>query len=79
MDRPLPYAIAAILLTSQSMALTGNPAQGEHVFRACAACHSLESNRNMGGPSPADLWNRTLPSFHRYSPALKSSNRTLDD
>jgi len=46
------------------------------VYGACGACHSLEPDRNMTGPSLAELWNRkagTLPSFHRYSGALQSS------
>src|SRR5436309_13463577 len=56
--------------------------QGERVFRACAPCHSLEPNRNMTGPSLAELWNRQaggLASFSRYSPALKSSAIIWDD
>jgi cytochrome c len=55
--------------------------------RACVACHSLEPNRNMTGPSLAEVWNRksgSLPSFPRYSPALKSAgiiwtDDTLDE
>ena len=61
--------------------------RGQHVFEACAACHSLEPNRSMTGPSLADLWNRkagSLTSFPRYSSALRSSgvvwsDKTLDD
>jgi cytochrome c len=57
------------------------------VCRACVACHSLEPNRNMTGPSLAEVWNRksgSLPSFPRYSPALKSAgiiwtDNTLDE
>ena len=51
-------------------------AAGARAFRACAACHSLEQNRNMTGPSLAGVANRkagTLPSFTRYSDALKQS------
>jgi cytochrome c len=51
-------------------------AAGARAFRACAACHSLEHNRNMTGPSLAGVANRkagTLPSFTRYSDALKQS------
>jgi cytochrome c len=78
--------IAGAFLLSSANAETGNPARGQQVYTACAACHSLESERNMTGPSLAGLWNRkagTLPSFHRYSPALKSSgimwnDKTLD-
>jgi cytochrome c len=65
----------------------GNPAQGQRVFGACAACHSLRPNQNMTGPSLAGLWNRkagTLASFNRYSPAMKSADiewndKTLDE
>jgi cytochrome c len=69
-------AFAGALVLQSANAETGNPKRGQKVYDACAACHSLESDRNMTGPSLADLWNRkagTLASFHRYSPALRSS------
>lgn len=85
------YATALAILsflggTPQSLA-AGNPAQGQRVFGACAACHSLQPDQNMTGPSLAGVWNRkagTLASFTRYSPAMKSANiewndRTLDE
>jgi cytochrome c len=78
-------AIGAISLTACSIptwAQTGNVARGERVFRTCVACHALEPNRNMTGPSLAELWNRTaggLSSFNRYSTALKSSGIVWDD
>jgi cytochrome c2 len=52
------------------------------MYRACAACHSLEPNRNMTGPSLAEVWNRkagSLASFPRYSPALKSAGIIWND
>ncbi|MFY9837659.1 MAG: c-type cytochrome [Xanthobacteraceae bacterium] len=65
----------------------GNPTRGQRVFGACAACHSLQPEQNMTGPSLAGIWNRkagSLASFNRYSPALQSANivwndKTLDD
>ena len=65
----------------------GNETRGQRVFGACAACHSLQPDQSMTGPSLAGLWNRkagSLASFSRYSPALKSANivwndKTLDD
>ena len=65
----------------------GNATRGQRVFGACAACHSLQPDQSMTGPSLAELWNRkagSLASFSRYSPALKSANivwndKTLDD
>jgi cytochrome c len=73
--------------TVQVQAAEGDPSRGQRAYRACIACHSLEPNRNMTGPSLAELWNRQaggLPSFKRYSPALRSSgviweDRTLDE
>ena len=70
-----------------AQAESADPRRGQMVFRACAACHSLEPNRNMTGPSLTHLWGRRaggLESFRRYSPALKSSDiiwedRTLDE
>ena len=65
----------------------GNAGRGQRAFGACAACHSLQPDQNMTGPSLANLWGRkagSLPSFNRYSPALTSANivwndKTLDE
>src|SRR5216683_3932610 len=70
-----------------TLAADGNAGRGQRVFNACAQCHSLEPDRNMTGPSLAELWNRkagSLASFPRYSPALTASNvvwndKTLDE
>jgi cytochrome c len=72
---------------SPTLAADGDATRGQRVFNACAQCHSLEPNRNMTGPSLAELWNRkagSLASFARYSPALKSlsvvwNDKTLDE
>lgn len=78
--------IGATFSAATSLAAEGNVVRGQRVFGACAACHSLEPNKNMTGPSLSGLWSRkagSLSSFARYSPALKSSgvvwnNDTLD-
>ncbi|MFC7702571.1 c-type cytochrome [Bradyrhizobium sp. GCM10028915] len=60
----------------------GAPSRGRQDFRACAPCHSLRPDRNMTGPSLAGVWGRkagSLPSFERYSDALKSSGIIWDD
>lgn len=65
-----------------ALAQSGDPQRGQRDFRACAPCHSLEPDRNMTGPSLANLWGRkagSLPSFERYSDALKSSGIVWDD
>jgi cytochrome c len=85
MHRLLSIAVAAIVASiplSPTLAAEGNTTRGERVFGACAACHSLEPDRNMTGPSLANLWNRkagSLQSFSRYSTALKSSGVVWGD
>jgi cytochrome c len=75
--------VTLITFASLSSALAeGDASRGERDFRACAPCHSLEPDRNMTGPSLAGLWGRkagSLPSFERYSDALKSSGIIWDD
>jgi cytochrome c len=80
-------ALALLALAAQASSAEGNSAQGQRVFTACAACHSLQPDQNMTGPSLADVWNRkagSVASFSRYSSALKSANivwndKTLDE
>jgi cytochrome c len=80
-------AFLTFLLGSYVAFSEGNSDRGQRLFGACAACHSLQQDQSMTGPSLAGLWNRkagSLASFSRYSPALKSANivwndKTLDD
>src|SRR6266851_7856296 len=85
MSRVSLVAFAISMLTAwpySTMAEAGDPVRGERMYRGCVACHSLEPNRNMTGPSLAEVWNRksgSLPSFPRYSPALKSAGIIWND
>jgi cytochrome c len=82
MKRLAFLALATMALLSPAFAEQGNASRGQQDFRACAPCHSLEPNRNMTGPSLANLWGRkagSLPNFERYSDALKSSGIIWDD
>jgi cytochrome c len=82
MHRILFAALVAILVSSPLLAQQDSLARGERDFRVCAPCHSLEPDRNMTGPSLAGLWGRKagfLPSFERYSDALKASGIVWDD
>src|SRR6266567_275916 len=75
-------AAATIGFLSPALAEPGDAMRGQQNFRACAPCHSLEPDRNMTGPSLANLWGRkagSLPSFERYSEALKASGIIWDD
>lgn len=82
-----PQVVLIALLAGSTMsaplfAEEGNAARGQRVFGACAPCHSLEPNRNMTGPSLAEVWDRkagSLASFPRYSSALKNSGVVWND
>jgi cytochrome c len=85
MYRVFSTALAAFtisILLSPALAAQGNATRGQRVFAPCAACHTLEPNRNMTGPSLVELWKRkagSLASFPRYSSALKDSGIVWDD
>ena len=70
-------ALATLLrLNAKTLAADGNRGDGQRVFGACAACHSLQPDQNMTGPSLSEVWDRkagTVASFSRYSSALKSA------
>jgi cytochrome c len=75
-------ALVTVASLSSARAESGDASRGQQDFRACAPCHSLEPDRNMTGPSLANLWGRKaggLASFDRYSDALKSSGIIWDD
>jgi cytochrome c len=74
--------LSSFVVATTAPAAEGDAARGQRVFGACAACHSLQPDQNMTGPSLADLWNKkagSLPSFSRYSDALTSANITWND
>src|SRR6266581_3118737 len=82
MKRFVIAVLATIASLSPASAQLGDAARGRQNFRACAPCHSLEPDRNMTGPSLANLWGRKaggLSSFERYSEALKASGIIWDD
>jgi cytochrome c len=74
-----PYALAVVAAVLALAALNrahadGNPQRGAMIYGTCAACHSLEPNLNLTGPSLAGLWGKKSASvvdFPRYSSALK--------
>lgn len=81
MKRLAFFALATVTILAPAFA-EGDASRGQQGFRACSPCHSLDANRNMTGPSLAGLWGRkagSLPSFERYSDALKSSGIIWED
>ena len=77
-------AIVATLISAGARAAppSGNAERGAQLYRACAACHSLATDRNMTGPSLAGIWHRkagSLESFGRYSAALEAADIVWDE
>ena len=69
-------AVVHLPLLPASATAAGDPERGAQVFRACAACHSLEPGRHLTGPSLGNIFGRkaaTVPGFERYSEALEES------
>lgn len=65
-------------LTAASIAFAAGDAQrGARVFGACIACHTLEQDRHLTGPSLAGVWGRkagSVETYRRYSNELKRSD-----
>lgn len=82
----LNKTICAVVLTTLYLAApafgAGDPTRGAQMFRACAACHSLEPGAHLTGPSLANLFGHrtgTAEGFMRYSEALRKANVTWND
>jgi cytochrome c len=78
--------ICAVALTTLYLAApafgAGDPARGAQVFRACAACHSLEAGAHLTGPSLANVFGEragTAEGFMRYSEALRKAEVTWNE
>ena len=72
------YAVVVVIALGPMSPATGagDPVRGAQVFSTCAACHSVEPDRNLTGPSLSGVWGRkagTLANFFRYSTALAKS------
>src|SRR5437763_903975 len=70
-----------LALTLSAAAQQGDVARGQRLFQNCTACHSLEPDKNLTGPSLAGVIGRkagTLQSFSRYSDPIKSSGVVWD-
>jgi cytochrome c len=74
--------VAFLLSLAGAANAAGDSARGAQLFRQCAACHSVQPDEHMTGPSLAHVWNRKAGSadgFMRYSDALKGSGVTWND
>jgi len=74
-----PMLISALFNPARA---DGNPQRGAKMYSACAACHSLEPNLHLTGPSLANIWGKKAASvegFPRYSAALKARDFVWDE
>jgi cytochrome c len=75
--KPLPSALASLaLLTATTAFAAGDAQRGARIFSSCAACHTLEPERHLTGPSLHGVWGRKAAdqaTYRRYSDALKRS------
>ena len=76
------HALLLALALSAPAHGAGDAVRGARAFKQCMACHSINNDEHLTGPSLAHVWNRRAAStegFQRYSDALKSSNLTWTD
>jgi cytochrome c len=69
-------------MLSAAAAQQGDALRGERQFQNCVACHSLQPDKNLTGPSLSRVIGRkagTLQSFSRYSDAIRSSGVVWDE
>src|SRR5258708_39972109 len=77
-SRIFPAAPLMALMTDPASA-AGDPKRGAQLFGQCMACHSVQADEHMTGPSLARIWNReagSMPGFMRYSHSGKQSGLT---
>jgi len=80
----LTLALTLFLAGSSSVFAQGegDPKRGGEIYRSCVACHSLQPDVHLTGPSLAHMWGQkagSLDSFKRYSNGLKNSGFVWDE
>ncbi len=73
-------ALIAGLVFGLEARAAGDAARGVKVFQACMACHSVQPDEHMTGPSLAHIWNRkagTVEDFLRLDKWLANPQRFL--
>ncbi len=78
-NRRIVFLIGLLLAGSPAGALAaGNTANGEKLFKKCAACHSVAPGKKKVGPSLHGVLGRTAGSAegYRYSKAMTAYGRS---
>ena len=79
------FPVSATLLISVAFGAAhadDSPRRGATIYGACAACHSLEPNLHLTGPSLAGVFGKKAASvagFPRYSSALRHQDLVWDE
>ena len=70
-----------IIILIFGIANAADPVNGRKVFKKCAACHSLQEDKNKIGPSLYNLLGRKVGSVegYKYSKAMKNSDVVWDE
>lgn len=69
------------VLSPLSALAGGDVERGAQIYRSCVACHALEPDLHLTGPSLAGVWNRPAgkaEGFTRYSDALRGAGFPWD-
>ena len=72
-----PIGLLAILLPLGAFAQEGDAEAGATVFKKCATCHVVDSDKNRVGPSLQGIFGKTAgtrPDF-RYSKAMQEAGQ----
>src|SRR5712691_10701263 len=76
--RILLIVLFAALIVDPAVA-AGDAKRGAQLFQQCMACHSVQPDEHLTGPSLAHVWNHkagTAEGFTRYSDVLRGSGLT---
>ncbi|MDG4719925.1 MULTISPECIES: c-type cytochrome [Thalassospira] len=64
--RKLSFVASSLVILATAPAIAGDAANGEKLFKRCAACHSTDAGVNKVGPSLAGAVNRECGTVDGY-------------
>ncbi|WP_289079271.1 c-type cytochrome [uncultured Thalassospira sp.] len=64
--RKLSFVASSLVILATAPAMAGDTANGEKLFKRCAACHSIEAGVNKVGPSLAGAVGRECGTVEGY-------------
>lgn len=79
--RLLLHCLVIILVSFPAFGSEGDARRGGEHYQACVACHTLQPDLHMSGPSLSGVWGRTAgkaKGYTRYSPSLRDADFKWD-